>query len=389
MSDYRLEEREEKKPKYCKLSWKELREEYNIPKYDNLTKGWFSLRKPLSYGRHFIAITGKRSTGKSTGTSLYILMNYLETGKGWIYTRRTKDEMDVTAPTWFDNAVEILNSYITDKADKIKVEYQGGTYYVNGVEAGIAIPLSLQQKYKSTNLSFADFIIYDEFIAFEGTGYLGGATNPLKEFRAILSLFQSTDRTVGKAFRNEVVIIALGNNDSLFNPLYMGLGVDKFIRTDTHFLAPKGEEWVVMQMKSEDAEEAEAYKDSVGYKLSDERTRDYAYENLSKEETAKTTFVQKITTPLKQLCNLHFDGYDMIMSVNYREGFVYISRGHVEGMPDYALTVADHRPNYTLTLHGGNQGYLGLLRQMYDTGAIRFENLKCKFCIDNFFKFVV
>lgn len=389
MSDYRLEEREDKKPKYCKLSWKELREKYNIPKYDNLTKGWFSLRKPLSYGRHFIAITGKRSTGKSTGTSLYILMNYLETGKGWIYTRRTKDEMDVTAPTWFDNAVEILNSYITDKADKIKVEYQGGTYYVNGVEAGIAIPLSLQQKYKSTNLSFADFIIYDEFIAFEGTGYLGGATNPLKEFRAILSLFQSTDRTVGKAFRNEVVIIALGNNDSLFNPLYMGLGVDKFIRTDTHFLAPKGEEWVVMQMKSEDAEEAEAYKDSVGYKLSDERTRDYAYENLSKEETAKTTFVQKITTPLKQLCNLHFDGYDMIMSVNYREGFVYISRGHVEGMPDYALTVADHRPNYTLTLHGGNQGYLGLLRQMYDTGAIRFENLKCKFCIDNFFKFVV
>lgn len=389
MSDYRLEEREEKKPKYCKLSWKELREKYNIPKYDNLTKGWFSLRKPLSYGRHFIAITGKRSTGKSTGTSLYILMNYLETDKGWIYTRRTKDEMDVTAPTWFDNAVEILNSYITDKADKIKVEYQGGTYYVNGVEAGIAIPLSLQQKYKSTNLSFADFIIYDEFIAFEGTGYLGGATNPLKEFRAILSLFQSTDRTVGEAFRNEVVIIALGNNDSLFNPLYMGLGVDKFIRTDTHFLAPKGEEWVVMQMKSEDAEEAEAYKDSVGYKLSDERTRDYAYENLSKEETAKTTFVQKITTPLKQLCNLHFDGYDMIMSVNYREGFVYISRGHVEGMPDYALTVADHRPNYTLTLHGGNQGYLGLLRQMYDTGAIRFENLKCKFCIDNFFKFVI
>ena len=389
MSDYRLEEREEKKPKYCKLSWKELREKYNIPKYDNLTKGWFSLRKPLSYGRHFIAITGKRSTGKSTGTSLYILMNYLETGKGWIYTRRTKDEMDVTAPTWFDNAVEILNSYITDKADKIKVEYQGGTYYVNGIEAGIAIPLSLQQKYKSTNLSFADFIIYDEFIAFEGTGYLGGATNPLKEFRAILSLFQSTDRTVGKAFRNEVVIIALGNNDSLFNPLYMGLGVDKFIRTDTHFLAPKGEEWVVMQMKAEDAEEAEAYKNSVGYKLSDERTRDYAYENLSKEETAKTTFVQKITTPLKQLCNLHFDGYDMIMSVNYREGFVYISRGHVEGMQDYALTVADHRPNYTLTLHGGNQGYLGLLRQMYDTGAIRFENLKCKFCIDNFFKFVV
>lgn len=380
---------EKKKPKYCEIPWDKLREIYKIPKYDNLVKGWFSLRKPISYGRHFIAITGKRSTGKSTGTSLYILLNYLETGKGWIYTRRTKDEMDVTAPTWFDNAVSILNSYITDDKNKIKVEYTGGEYFVNGKMAGMSIPLSLQQKYKSTNLSFADFIVYDEFIAFEGTGYLGGATNPLKEFRAILSLFQSADRTVGKAFRNEVIIIALGNNDSLFNPLYMGLGVDKFIRTDTHFLAPKGEEWVVMQMKAEDAEEAEAYRNSVGYKLSDERTRDYAYENLSKEETADTTFVQKITTPLKQLCNLHFDGYDMLFSVNYKEGYVYVSRGHVDGLQDYALTVADHKPNYTLTLRGGNMGYLGLLRQMYDTGAIRFENLKCKFCIDNFFKFVV
>lgn len=380
---------EKKKPKYCEIPWEKLREMYKIPKYDNLVKGWFSLRKPLSYNRHFIAITGKRSTGKSTGTSLYILMNYLETGKGWIYTRRTKDEMDVTAPTWFDNAVRILNSYITDNENKIKVEYAGGEYFVNGKQAGMAIPLSLQQKYKSTNLSFADFIVYDEFIAFEGTGYLGGATNPLKEFRAILSLFQSADRTVGKAFRNEVIIIALGNNDSLFNPLYMGLGVDKFIRTDTHFLAPKGEEWIVMQMKAEDAEEAEAYMNSVGYKLSDERTRDYAYENLSKEETANTTFVQKVTTPLKQLCNLHFDGYDMLLSANYKEGYVYVSRGHVDGLLDYALTVGDHRPNYTLTLSGGTQGYLALMRQMYDTGSIKFENLKCKFCIDNFYKFVV
>ena len=386
MSNHRVKKEEKK---YCELPWSKLREMYNIPKYDNLTKGWFSLRRPLSYGRHFIAITGKRSTGKSTGTSLYILMNYLETGNGWIYTRRTKDEMDVTAPTWFDNAVAILNSYITDSKNKLKVEYKGGEYFVNGVMAGMAIPLSLQQKYKSTNLSFTYFIIYDEFIAFEGTGYLGGATNPLKEYRALLSLFQSSDRTVGKAFRNEVIIIALGNNDSLFNPLYMGLGVDKFIRTDTHFLAPKGEEWVVMQMKAEDAEEAEAYKNSVGYKLSDERTRDYAYENLSKEETAKTTFIQKITTQLKPLCNLHFDGYDMTMSINYNEGYVYVAHGHAQGLGDYALTGGDHRPHYTLTLHGGNTGHLGYLRQFYDAGQIRFENLKCKFCIDNFYKFVV
>ena len=76
--------------KYCELPWNKIREMYKIPKYDKLVEGWFSLRRPLSYNRHFITITGKRSTGKSTGTSLFILLNFLETGQGWIYTRRTK-----------------------------------------------------------------------------------------------------------------------------------------------------------------------------------------------------------------------------------------------------------------------------------------------------------
>lgn len=378
-----------KKKEYCKIPFAQLMEMYNIPKYDNLVRGWFSLRKPLSYNRHFIAITGKRSTGKSTGTSLYILLHFLLHGKGWIYTRRTKDEMDVTAPSWFDNAVSILNSYITDEAHKIKLEYKGGIYTVNGVFAGYAIPLSLQQKYKSTNLSFANFIVYDEFIAFEGSGYLGTATNPLKEFRAILSLYQSADRDVGKAFRNEVIIIALGNNDSLFNPLYMGLGVDRYIRTDTHFLAPKGEEWVVMQMRGEDAAEAEAYKESVGYKLSDERTREYAYENLSREETAARTFVEKVTKPLKELCNMHYDGLAMILCVDYAEGYCYVKHGQREGLKDYALTTADHRPNYLLTLTGGSEGFLSVLKTFYNAGAIKFESAKCKYAVDNFYKFVV
>lgn len=375
--------------KYCELSWRQLREKYNIPSYDKMTEGWFSLRRPLSYNRHFIAITGKRSTGKSTGTSLFILMNFFDTGMGWIYTRRTKDELDVTAPTWFDNAVEIINSYITEECDKIKVEYKGGTYLVNGEPAGSAIPLSLQQKYKSTNLSFAKYIIYDEFIAFEGSGYLGGATNPLKEYRALLSLFQSSDRTVGKAFRNEVIVICLGNSDSYFNPVYMGLGADKYIRTDTHFLAPKGKEWLVMQLRGEDAQEADAYKNSIGYKLSDEYTKGYAYENESKEERTDKVFIEKIKKQLDTVCNLHFDGYDMTMSINYKEGYVYISHGHAEGLKEYALTVGDHQPNYTLILRGGKEGYLGMIKMFYDAGAIKFENTKCKWCIDNYFRFVV
>ena len=76
--------------------------------YDKITKGWFSLTPCLNYNRHMMIITGQRSTGKSTGTAIYLLMDWLENKHGWIYTRRTKDETDLTCDTWFDNAADIL-----------------------------------------------------------------------------------------------------------------------------------------------------------------------------------------------------------------------------------------------------------------------------------------
>ena len=83
-----------------------------LPSYESLTteQGFFSLTPILSRGKYLNVITGKRSTGKSTGTSLYVLLYYLKTGKGWVYSRRTKDELLETCEHWFDNAVEILKN---------------------------------------------------------------------------------------------------------------------------------------------------------------------------------------------------------------------------------------------------------------------------------------
>lgn len=383
----KLSKNKEKK-EYCKLSWEERKERWKIPSYDAMTEGWFSLRKPLSYNRHLVTVTGKRSTGKSTNTALYILLDFLKNGRGWVYTRRTKDESDLTAPSWFDNAVGIINRHIKDEADRIVMEYKGGKYYVDGKEAGLAVPLSLQQKYKSANMSMLDWLIYDEFIIFEGGSYLGGSANMLKEYHALMSLRETMDRGIGIAHRDKVVIIALGNNESYFNPIYMAVGADRFIRVDTHYLAPKGEEWLVVQLTPEDATEAENYKNTVGYKLADERTRQYAYENRSREESDTSDFVMKMSVKTRELCNLIWDGYEMIMCADFSAGLCYVKHGRREELPDYALTFEDHRPNYMLMLNGGSEGYLATLKSYYNAGSVRFENHQCKRAIDNFYKFV-
>lgn len=329
-------------------------------------------------------ITGQRSTGKSTGVAIYLLLDWLNNHHGWIYTRRTKDETDLTCDTWFDNAADILNSF----GYEVTVEYKGGEYYVNGELAGWCIPLSQQQKRKGDNLSLAWWIVYDEFIAFDGR-YLGTKDDPIKEYRALMSLFQTADRGIGKAFRNEVRIIALGNNDSYYNPLYMALEVDKYIKTDTHFLAPRDEEWVVQQLREEDASNAKDYKNSVGYKLADKRTKEYAYENLNKESTATKNFIKKCNDPMTPLCNIIYEGYQMSILDNARKGFLYVKPGWSNTPYEFALTTDDHKPNYVLSLRTGNEGPIPVFRRMYEIGQVRFENQKCKYCLDNYFKFCV
>lgn len=370
--------------------------------YDKLTEGWFSARKILSYNRHLMAITGKRSTGKSTGVALFLLMEYRRTGQGWIYTRRTKDETQLTCADWFNNACDILNGYIETECH---VLYKGGFYYYvegsletvddegNTVPrkdlyekvCGRAIPLSQQQKYKGSNFSAFDWIVYDEFIAFEGgSPYLGGYSNPLQEYRMLMSLFETADRGIGIAHRNAVKIFCLGNNDSYYNPIYTAIGADKFLRSDTKILAPKDEEWIVQQLTAEDAPMAEDYKNSVGYKLADARTKEYAYENMNKEQ-GDSQFVCKLKVTMHPVFNASFDGYKMAV-YQYSQGF-YVVAGTAPGVHNYALTMKDHTPDRTLT-YGAYGFTLQQFKKNYSDGFVRFENMKCKVCFDSYFKFI-
>ena len=355
-----------------------------LPSYEAMTteKGWFSMTPILSRNRHLNVITGKRSTGKSTGAALYVLMYYLKTGKGWVYSRRTKDETDLTCASWFDNAVDILRRYNVE----ISVEYRGGKYFANGELAGEAIPMSLQQKRKGDNLSAYDWLIYDEFISFDGR-YLGGQNNPIFEYQSIMSLYQTMDRDLDRAHRNEVKIIALGNSDSYYNPVYMATGIDKYLTLETHFLAPKGEEWVVEQLRGEDAPAAEDYLESVAYKLSDERTKAYAFENLAKEES-RNAFVETIKEPMEPVCNLIFNGLNMGVHYSWKKGIYYIDNKLVCNKT-YALTSDDHKPAYWLVKSANSAPEVKMLKILYEQGRVRFATAKIKWSIDNYLHYVV
>ena len=376
------------------LSWKELRAKYNIPSYDELTKGWWSMRYVLSVGRLMDIIVGPRSLGKSTNCALWLIIYFLDhlevNRNGWIYIRRDKDEVDQSAETWFDNACGIINKYITDDNDKIQLEYYAGRYHINGRLAGISVSLKKQQKLKSKNLSWTKYHVYDEAITQDGRGYIGGAENMEKEYDYLMSLATSADRDIDNPCCDEVVTIVLANNESYNNPIYRGCGADKYLRSDAHVIKPAGCEWVLQLPTYEDAPEAAKLLKSRRIKLQREQMLEKDYNILTEKQ--KDEFIKKAKGQINCIANFTWNGLDFMLWVSYREGIFYIKQGHSSesNVRNYALTLPDHRPNYMLIMSPNKTDVpISLMKTAREKGMLYFDNEKLKVAVDTFLKFIV
>lgn len=246
---------------------------------------FYNCKKALTYGRPWIFITGSRSIGKSTDVACFFIIDYIVNKHKFIYTRRTKDETLLTCKTFFGNAVAIINEKTPFNITAF--EYDGGDYYIQLADGakeqcGTIIPLSLEEKYKSGNYSEYHNLVYDEFISKSTSRYLGNANTPDAERIALNSLYKTIDRGIGKVFRNETRFFFLGNTATIYNPLFLTMGISDYIESDARFIAPKGKAWLL-----ERVETVEALKDvetSFAYMLSDDAERDYAYHNKGQDE---------------------------------------------------------------------------------------------------------
>lgn len=348
---------------------------------------FYNPNKILSYGRVYNYSIGSRTIGKSTGFALKLAEDFLKYKKMFIYVRRTKDELEETAPTYFDTAIDILR----DHGYKINdYYYRGKEYYINGEIAGFAIPLGLQQKYKS-RCDFGNvwWILYDEFMIDIGsrTTYLGGSTNSMLEVDAMSSLLQTVDRCKGRAARNECRVICVGNAGTFFNPFFIKEGIDKLLRPDTKYLAPKNKMYVLE--KTNETEATKDIKESNAYKTSRQAVIDYAYNNKFADLTGDKFIIKKPVGPRYPLFNFIFEGETYgVFSYDF-SGYVYICHEKADGRQTIALNTSDHGPNYLMikTWHG--HPATKLLKEMYDKGCVRFNDHKCKMVLDFYLRYDV
>ena len=77
---------------------------------DKCAGKFYNPKRLLTFNKPWNFITGSRSVGKSTGWAIYCVLDFLHNGHKFIYVRRTKDEVSLTAPTFFGNAVPIIRN---------------------------------------------------------------------------------------------------------------------------------------------------------------------------------------------------------------------------------------------------------------------------------------
>lgn len=360
----------------------------NVYKYLEQCCGRFWTPKTiLTYGKPWNFITGSRSVGKSTGLAIFFLLDYIVNSHKFCYTRRTKDESLLTCSTYFGNAIQIINN----KTD-IQIEefyYEGGHYFIRlkGKEAveecGWVIPLSLEQKYKSTNLSDVFNVVYDEFIAKESTGYLGTSSKPETEYIHVLSLYQTIDRGVDRPFRNETRFFFSGNTATIYNPLFLSLGIANYIDDKARIISPKNKLWLLERVESVEA--LSDVETSFAYQLATQEEREYAYKNKGADPKSF------IKTPDVA----HYD-YTVILDgeaygISHDEAYnFYIHKARPEvGAQRISLDVKGHDGTDLMLIHKWSLfPAMRLISAAYQRGQLYFYNGKAQNAFLKYLRFM-
>lgn len=341
--------------------------------------------KICTFARPLNFIVGSRSIGKSTAIACMCLLNYMENGKMFIYTRRTKDEVLLTCRTFFDNAIHIINQKCNLR--KIKnVEYKAREYYIiyeDGTKekCGECIPLSMQQKYKSASYSGYNIIIYDEFIAVGGASYLGSVDYPDMEYDFLMSLFQTVDRGQDQPYRDETRVFCLGNSWTIYNPIFLSFNISDYIEDKSEWIRPKNAGWILHSIG--DVAGTIAKEESNAFLLSNQKLRDYAFYNKSVENDE---YIEKLpdNQPYDYVCTLVYDGDEYGV---YLVNKIYYIGKPLKSPVKISLSNRDHCGNDLMLITAWRETpVMGALMGAYKMNHLRFTNGKAKNTFLKYFK---
>lgn len=338
---------------------------------------FYSPYRALSFHRPFIVSIGSRSIGKTTGWLIWAV-NRAINGNGehkFVYLRRRQSDLDATASDALSN-VEIIFHNNKIIPDSMQFIYEHGKYYAadggKKVEIGSTQALSLATRKKSSaagSLGY-DLIIYDECICENIHDYIP------KEYSLLMNFYITLARKVGESFNKDFMVVCIGNAASYSCPILEGIHADRYLTSDTKFLAPKGVPWLVEQTA-----QVEATKEGSDFLRAMLSETEYAYTTAA-GTLDDNSLIYKLDCSHPVFACKFRGRYIGI----YKEGDLTVCSSKRNQLPVIALTYDDGAINRE---YAPSRSSLGrLLKEEAERGHLVFSSQSIKKDILTYIKFI-
>ena len=310
--------------------------------------------------------TTNRTGGKTTYFGRLCINRFLDKGEKFALIYRYNYELDDVCDKFYK---DIGSLFFPDHTMTNKRRASGMFHelFLDDVSCGYAISLNGADQIKKYSHLFSDVkrMIFDEFQS-ETNHYCNNEVEKLQ------SVHTSVARGQGEQVRY-VPVYMLSNPVSIINPYYVAFGISSRLRDDTKFL--KGDGFVLEQGFIDSASKAQ--KESAFNRAFGLDSKYNAYSTEAVYLNDNKSFIEKPNGKSRYICTLRYNGSEYGIREFAEEGIMYCDdRPDVTFSTKITVTTDDHNINYVMLKR--NDFFLSNLRYLFERGAFRFKDLRCK-----------
>ena len=332
-----------------------------------MAKYWYDYDKILGFNATYNFIVTSRGLGKTMGSLILCVKDFLKNGNQFIYLRRYKTELQSAGKHLFDaiNQNNMFDGYtLLSEGNKLFVQKKSDDEKEKPEKQlmGYCLALSTANILKSTNFSAVRTIIYDEFLL--GPGVFRYLPN---EVEAFLDFYETVARM------RDVRVFFLGNSITQSNPFFSYFHLS--LPYNSQFKTFKNGLIVVNYATNEDYVQAKKVT-KFGQIIEGTHYSDYAISNdwLSDDNA----FVEKKIGYCKNISTVKLGGkmYGIWRSTDNKR--YYISEDYDPcNICIMSLDRADHDEE-TILASARTNPFFKFVIENFRVGNVRFETINIK-----------
>ena len=325
-----------------------------------MIKIFWNIQETLSYNAFLNFIIGNRGSGKTYGSKVWAINDYIKNGNKFIWVRRFNSEFE-----------DFKTSFYTDISEKYDNVFEFKTnnssshkFYCDGKLMGYGIPLSVSLKKKSNSYADVDKIIFDEFIIDKGHSYY------LKnEVEVMLDLIETTVRMRD----NFKCVMFIANAITFTNPYFLYFNLTKpqnkkmiCVQNDKLIQFVANQEYINAKKKTRFGKMIEGTS-YAKYSIENEFLRD------------NNNFICITPKKLKYLFTIKVENKKFGVWLALNEGMMFVSSKYDPSSKHiYATVLENHEPNVMLIKGGVKPVLFEHFKKNYHMGCVYFDSIKTK-----------